>query len=267
MTLTFGSLFAGIGGFDLGFTRAGLTPAWQCEINPYCRAVLARHFPGGVRRHDDVRTFPPSDPDAWRCDVICGGFPCQDVSKAGTATRPAAGLDGPRSGLWGEFARVVRVLRPRYVVVENVPELCNRGLDRVLGDLAQFGFDAEWHGIPAAAFGAPHKRYRLLIVAYPAGLFREEVLRLQPHGDLPGHWRGGWADYAAALRRVDDGLPGRLGHRVGPCDDLATLGNAIVPQLAEWVGRQLLDAERSLAGPGPARRLAQAALWDSPSAN
>jgi DNA (cytosine-5)-methyltransferase 1 len=267
MTLTFGSLFAGIGGFDLGFARAGLTPAWQVEINPYCRSILAKRWPD-VRRHDDVRTFPPDgNPDPWRVDVIAGGFPCQDVSKAATATRPAQGLDGARSGLWSEFARVVCLLRPKYCILENVPELCNRGLDRVLGDLAQFGFDAEWHSIPAAAFGAPHKRYRLIVVAYPAGLFREEILRGAEIGNLSSHWGAGWKAHAEALRRVDDGLPGRLGYRVGPCDDLAALGNALVPQLAEWIGRCILDAERRLAGPGPARRLAQAMLWDSPSAN
>src|SRR5687767_562507 len=111
--MTFGSLFAGIGGFDLGFERAGMRCEWQVEIDPYCRRVLAKHWPD-VRRWDDVRTFPP-DGD-WGVDVICGGFPCQDISAAGKQ----AGIEGERSGLWGEYERIIRVLRPRIVVVENV---------------------------------------------------------------------------------------------------------------------------------------------------
>ena len=111
-----GSLFAGIGGFDLGFERAGMRVAWQVELDPYCRAVLARHFPDAARFEDvcevGARNLAP-------VDLICGGFPCQDLSPAGRG----AGIDGARSGLWAEFARIVRELRPRYVVVENVPAL------------------------------------------------------------------------------------------------------------------------------------------------
>ena len=99
-------------------------------------------------------------------DVLCGGFPCQDLSVAGRG----AGIDGARSGLWAEYARLIRELRPRYVVVENVPALLVRGLGRVLGDLAALGYDAEWDCLPASAFGAPHRRDRVWIVAYPDGL-------------------------------------------------------------------------------------------------
>src|SRR5690606_2479372 len=112
--MTFGSLFAGIGGFDLGFERAGLQCKWQVEIDPYCQKVLAKHWPG-VLRWDDVKTFA-RDCVAERVDVICGGFPCQDISNAGLK----AGIDGERSGLWSEYVRIIRVLRPKYVVVENV---------------------------------------------------------------------------------------------------------------------------------------------------
>src|SRR5690348_12331563 len=105
--LTFGSLFAGIGGFDLGFERAGMKCEFQVEIDPFCQKVLAKHWPN-VRRHDDVRTFPPTAADEWRVDVICGGFPCQDISYAGRG----AGLAGERSGLFFEVVRVVRALGP-----------------------------------------------------------------------------------------------------------------------------------------------------------
>ena len=159
--LTFGSLFAGIGGFDLGFERAGMECKWQVEIDPYCQKVLAKHWPH-VRRHDDVRTFPPTDADEWRVDVICGGFPCQDISYAGKG----AGLAGERSGLFYEAIRIIRTLGPAIVVLENVSALLTRGIGDVLGTLASIGFDAEWHCIPAASVGAPHIRDRVFILGY-----------------------------------------------------------------------------------------------------
>lgn len=130
--LTFGELFAGIGGFSLGLERAGMVCRWQVEIDPYARAVLAKHWPE-VPKHDDVRTFPPQGD--YAVDVICGGFPCQDISVAGKG----AGLAGARSGLWSEFARIIGHLRPSYVVVENVAALLARGMGTVLGDLSTLG--------------------------------------------------------------------------------------------------------------------------------
>ena len=159
--LTFGSLFAGIGGFDLGFQRAGMECKWQVEIDDYATRVLAKHWPD-VRRHRDICTFPPKPVDDWRVDVVCGGFPCQDISYAGKG----AGLDGERSGLFYEAMRAVRVLGPSFVVLENVAALLTRGIAEVLGTLASLGFDAEWHCVPAAAVGAPHIRDRVFIIAY-----------------------------------------------------------------------------------------------------
>jgi DNA (cytosine-5)-methyltransferase 1 len=159
--MRFGSLFAGIGGMDLGLERAGMQCAWQVEIDHYARRVLEKHWPS-VRRHDDVRTFPPAGD--WSCDLIAGGFPCQDISNAGRR----AGIDGERSGLWGEFARIICVLRPRFVLVENVAALLGRGMGRVVGDLAECGYDAEWDCLPAAAFGALHIRNRVFLLAYSA---------------------------------------------------------------------------------------------------
>lgn len=164
-----GSLFAGVGGFDLGLERAGMVVDWQVEIDPCCRAVLARHFPE-ARRHEDIRQVGAECLAA--VDLISGGFPCQDLSAAGKG----AGIDGARSGLWSEFARIVRELRPRYVLVENVPALLTgKGkrwdrapVGRVLGDLAEAGYDAEWACLSAREFGAPHLRKRVWIVAYPA---------------------------------------------------------------------------------------------------
>ena len=157
--LTIGSLFSGIGAFELGLMRAGLGPVlWQAESDEFCRRVLARHFPD-ARRYADVREV---DRSAAPVDVVCGGFPCQDLSFAGAG----AGLDGERSGLWRELVRVAREVGPRYLVVENVSALLVRGLGTILGELAESGFDAAWDCVPAAAVGAPHRRDRLFLVAW-----------------------------------------------------------------------------------------------------
>jgi hypothetical protein len=134
-------LFSGIGGFSLGLERAGMCTVGFCEIDPFCRDVLTKHWPA-VPIHDDVTTREFQEGEA---DVICGGFPCQDISVAGAG----AGLAGERSGLWRELLRAIRVVRPHYAIVENVAALLGRGMGTVLGDLAEIGHDAEWHCIPA----------------------------------------------------------------------------------------------------------------------
>ena len=174
-------LFSGIGGFSLGLERTGgFETVAFCEIEPFCRKVLAKHWPD-VRQYDDVRTLSADTlrGDGISVDVICGGFPCQDISVAGRN----AGIDGERSGLWVEYARLIGELRPKFVIVENVSALLGRGIDRVLGDLAALGFDAEWHCIPAGAVGAPHIRDRVWIVAYSDS---DDVGRQQVSGTIRG---------------------------------------------------------------------------------
>jgi DNA (cytosine-5)-methyltransferase 1 len=178
------SLFAGIGGFELGLERSGgFQTVAQCEIDPYCNKVLAKHWPE-VKRYGDIRelTADRLATDGIAVDAICGGFPCQDISNAGKQ----AGIEGERSGLWSEYARLIGELRPRVVFVENVAALLNRGLDRVLGDLAALGYDAVWDCIPASAVGAPHQRDRIWLVAYPErGAFDQQhqsaVFGRRPH--------------------------------------------------------------------------------------
>jgi DNA (cytosine-5)-methyltransferase 1 len=177
--IKFGSLFAGIGGFDLGFERAGMECAWQVEIDDYASKVLAKHWPK-VHRERDIRQCGKHNLEY--CDVICGGFPCQDISYAGRG----AGLDGERSGLFFEAIRVVRELQPRVVVLENVAALLTRGLDRVLGTMAEIGFDCEWHCIPANAVGAPHIRDRVFVIAYANGRRQQE--RREQDGSAKG-WK------------------------------------------------------------------------------
>ena len=273
---TFGSLFAGIGGMDLGLERAGWECKWQVEIDPFCRKVLTKHWPS-VPRHDDVRTFPPDFGD-WRVDLIAGGFPCQDVSLAGKG----AGLEGERSGLWFEYARILRDLRPTYVLVENVPGLLVRGIDRVLGSLASLGYDAEWACIPAAAVGAPHIRDRVFILAHAQLLQGVDGCQLDlqrgrsieaeqtrmgrrlgppdrqglPVGCCLGRdSREGLAAFERANRSeggqwardpadVPESGVGRVVARLSGGMDrrIRALGNAVVPQVAEFIGRRLMEA-------------------------
>ena len=156
--LTIGSLFSGIGGLEGGLERSGLgRVVWQCEIDPFCRKVLRKHWPDATI-YEDVRSVGHG---AARVDVLCGGFPCQDVSLAGLG----AGLAGARSGLWYEYLRIVEELAPSIVVIENVLGLRTRGLRDVLAGLAALGFDAEWTCVSAAELGAPHVRRRIFIVA------------------------------------------------------------------------------------------------------
>lgn len=188
--MTIGSLFSGIGGLELGLERAGLGPVrWQVEIDHWCRGVLAMHWPDAVR-YDDVRRVGAANLEP--VEVICGGFPCQDISQAGKG----AGLSGARSGLWREFHRIVGELRPRAVVVENVRALVARGLDRVVADLDGLGYRVEGRIIAARDVGAPHKRERLFVLAYARNDGREE--------------RGAWHDE----RRGD--APGEDAHRRDP---------------------------------------------------
>jgi len=155
--LTVGSLFSGIGGLDLGLEWLGFEVRWQVEIDPFCQKVLAHHWPD-VRRFDDVKTIDPTDLEA--VDVLVGGYPCQPFSYSGNRQ----GENDPRH-LWPDVVRILRAIRPRYALFENVPGHLSLGFDRVLCDLHESGFDAEWDHIPAAAVGAPHRRDRLFIIA------------------------------------------------------------------------------------------------------
>ncbi len=173
-------LFSGIGGFSLGLERAGFQTVAFCEIEEYPRAVLAKHWPG-VPIYNDVRTLSA---DTLRrdgvtdIDAICGGFPCQDLSYAGKR----AGIEGARSGLWSEYARLVGEIRPHVVIVENVPGLLSAGLGRVLADLSALGYDAVWDCVPASAVSAPHRRDRVWIIAHAAGGVRQRgALRDEGH--------------------------------------------------------------------------------------
>lgn len=238
---------------------------WHCEAEPFARRVLEHHWPG-IPCYEDVRELRGADVEP--VDILAGGFPCQDLSRAGTRT----GLDGARSGLWSEYARLVGELRPRYVCVENVPGILVRGLERVLGDLAALGYDAEWDCLSASAFGAPHVRDRFWLVAYPQSDGRrprgtrrpprcgeEPAQQAHPrqvpnadsgrHGTPPLALRAGrervehgrWWPDEPAVARVAHGLPDGVDRR-------RALGNALVPGIAEWIGRRIVAYELEREG-------------------
>jgi DNA (cytosine-5)-methyltransferase 1 len=255
-------LFSGIGGFSLGIERAGMRTVQFVEIDPFCQHVLKQHWPE-VPLHGDIRTFHAP---AGFADVICGGFPCQDLSFAGAG----AGLAGERSGLWSEYARIIGEVRPRFVIVENVAALLARGLGDVLRDLAALGYDAEWHCIPSSAVGAPHRRDRVWIVGYPhhegestSPLHAEASWLPKAMADTEGDGGDGLRQTGASRQgrttggrgrqhlgaqwrvepdvdRVADGVPARM-------DRLRALGNAVVPQIPEIIGRAIMAADEASA--------------------
>ena len=156
-----GSLFSGLGGFELGLERAipGLETIWQVEQEEFCQRVLQKHWPN-AEIYNDVKSVGKHN--LKPVDIICGGFPCQDISTAGKQ----GGIHGKKSGLWWEFQRIISELQPRVAIMENVPNLLTLGMPEVLGSLSEMGYDAKWGSIKAANVGATHRRERVFILAY-----------------------------------------------------------------------------------------------------
>lgn len=239
---------------ELGLERAGMKTVGQVEIDPFCQKVLARHWPG-VPRHDDVRTAAEwwLSEERPQVDIVCGGFPCQPFSNAGFML----GIADERWA-WPWMESVIRRVRPRYVLVENVSALVrdDRAFGSVLRDLHQLGFDAEWTTLRASDFGAPHPRERVYLVAYAAGEYGQSRGRVVKSrvgrsplatGGLPGlaaHQRGRAArEWLAREPRVDrlvDGVPAQV-------DRLRVIGNAVVPQVAEHIGGLIMAHEMAVA--------------------
>ena len=265
--MTFVELFAGIGGISLGLERAGHTCVGQVEIDSYCTQILNKHWPE-VPKHDDVRTFQGTEFGTF--DLLTGGYPCQPFSVAGNR----AGETDERH-LWPEMHRIIRNVRPRLVLLENVTGHLSLGFGRVLGDLAEIGYDTERRCISAAAVGAPHRRDRVFLVAYPEG----EHCNVSNHhsrvsaqsGKVPESRNGCGApnmanteqrrhkapqpaifrpEAANTLERFRAG-PGAQQWAVEPpvgrladgvphhVDQLRALGNAVVPAVAQYIGELL----------------------------
>jgi len=237
--LTVGSLFSGIGGLELGLERAGMEVCWQVENDPYCIKVLEKHWPH-VRRHTDIETFEGCD-----ADLICGGFPCQPVSVAGKQ-----GGDADDRWLWPQMRRVCSVVRPRWVLVENVPGLLSASAGRLFGgvvrDLATLRYAVEWDCISAANVGANHIRDRVFIIGRLANDEVREPRSVHGPGRRSGQGSSGGAcgesgghdhwESEPDVGRVAHGVPKRV-------DRLKCLGNAVVPQVAEFIGRMIVTAD------------------------
>ena len=264
MTLTVGSLFSGIGGLDLGLERAGMKVVWQSEIDPYACKVLKKHWPE-VPNHGDIKQID------WRTvepvDVICGGYPCQPFSTAGKRQ----GTDDPRH-LWPWVRTAISELRPRYAILENVRGHLSLGGLQVIGELAKIGYDAEWRVVSAAGVGAPHRRDRIIIVAYPTELHsngsnnnpqnsaRSETFSQFGNGSRaptmaypdssPQQHQQVWQVSKSNIERCSWWEPepnvGRVANGISNgLDRLRGLGNAVVPHVAEYIGRLIttsLDA-------------------------
>ncbi|WP_420013316.1 DNA cytosine methyltransferase [Tateyamaria sp.] len=251
-------LFSGIGGFSLGLERTGgFETVAFCEIEPFPRAVLKKHWPE-VPCYNDATTLTADilERDGISVDVITGGFPCQDLSAAGKR----GGIEAERSGLWSEIVRLIGELAPKFVIIENVADLLvgpseqpGGWFSKVLTDLAQCGYDAEWENIPVAALGGMHVRERVWLVAYPdqdgfQGLrpisqFYPEAGPRLPKQKLQVHQKNYhglcgsvWDANAGRVFGVVDGISSRP-HRLAAC------GNAVIPQIPELIGHAILCAE------------------------
>jgi len=256
-----GSLFAGIGGFDLGLERAGMEIRWQVENNLWCQRVLAKHWPN-VTRYGDIKQVD------WHTiepvDLVCGGFPCQPFSLAGKRK----GFDDDRY-LWPEVVRCLDAVRPTWFLGENVPGIIKVALDQVCADLEALGYTVQAFNIPACAVDAAHQRKRIWIVAHAArelpygtgtrggwglestdsGETVSDAQRERSQGQRPEHElcslsrqiqisRDSWWEPEPSVGRVAHGVPSRV-------DRLRGLGNAVVPQVVEVLGRMMIEVEHA----------------------
>lgn len=246
-------LFAGIGGITLGFQNAGIESVAMCEIEEFPRKVLAKHWPN-IPVFKDIRNLKVidgklvGDIDASvsinEIDVISGGFPCQDLS-VGQSMKERSGLKGQRSGLWYEMERIIKQVRPRWVVIENSPELVKNGLEEILETLSEIGYMGEWHVLQASDVGLHHRRRRLFIIAHryqealqgsdQESLLWEPVLQGEL-GRVPPRWTGRWDLPDTRNLRTVNGVPNCV-------DRIKAIGNAVCPKLAEEIGKAIVRRE------------------------
>lgn len=232
-------LFSGIGGFSYAAEKlvGGYETVAFCESDRFCQKILNKHWPQ-VPVHDDVRTFDANRYDG--IDVITAGFPCQDIS---VGKQNAEGIDGKRSGLWSEVSRIAGRVRPRWVFLENVPALLDRGMHRVIGDLAAIGYDAQWQVIPATAIGTIHRRSRLWVVAHDPSFGIQGLPEIQISGKQRFSWLKDVRRFEDIPERSDlyESKLCRSSH--GISKRLHAIGNSIVPGIAAIILSAIKKAE------------------------
>ena len=250
--MTVGSLFSGVGGIEIGFEREGFKTLWFIENDLYCQAVLRKRFPeakiyGDIKEVDFGAIQKP--------DVLTGGFPCQDISNAGKR----AGIEGSRSSLWKYYCEAIRILRPKYALIENVSALAIRGLNVVLEDIAEIGYDAFWTNISASAIGAPHQRERLFVIAYSYSerfkeqwgkeSVKEKDSRVKfdcevSHSESIGCWKQGFLSRDADdFFKTESGICGMVDGVPNRVDQIKCLGNAVVPACAQVFAKAIKEFE------------------------
>lgn len=239
--MTHGSLFSGIGGFELGARWCGIETLWSCEIRRFQQKILQQTFPD-TKIYENIKEL--SKPQY--VDIISGGFPCQDISIAGKGI----GITGSRSGLWGEMYRIIRQVKPRYVLIENSPMLLVRGFERVLCDLSKIGYHAEWQCLSNSDFGFDHSRERVYVIAY-SNQVKRQAGRIQKRNEIkaifiPPSEQYGRFPFSERIYEmpdceyigVNDGIRDWT-HRVG------AIGNAVNPCLTKYLFRciQIFDSK------------------------
>lgn len=245
---THASLFTGIGGFDLAAERNGFKNIFQVEINDYCQQVLNKNFPNTVK-YKDIKEFSGEEYNG-KITVLSGGFPCQDIS---VANPNGGGLEGERSGLWYEFYRIIKTIHPKFVIVENSPNLRNKGLTILLKQLAEIGYNAEWEMLQANFFNGHHKRRRLYLVAYTDSErlhertffyeFYRQILCEKEANDRFNNLlfqtkQERFEHIARDIRTIND-VPNRL-DKVGQ-QRLHALGNAVIPGITEIIFKTIKE--------------------------
>lgn len=236
-----GSLFSGIGGFDLAASWLGWDNVFHCEILEYNQKILKQHWPKAECFTDITKASFTKY--ANTIDVLTGGFPCQDISTSGRG----AGIEGEKSGLWNEYKRAIKETNCNYIVAENSPNLINKGIEKILLDLSEMGYNAEWGCLRASSFGAYHERERCYVVAYSNSYGFQGILQRLGQGSsllpkpsdkiilssLPKSFEQ-LGDYKRI--RETDGVPNQS-HRIKAC------GNAVVPQVIVQIFKAINDAE------------------------
>ncbi len=252
--MTHGSLFSGIGGFELGAQWAGIPTIWNCEIMEFQRKILKKRF-NETEQNSDITTMGRPG----YVDIVSGGFPCQDISVAGKRK----GIKGERSGLWGEMYRIIREVRPKYIIAENSPALTYRGFEQILCDLSKIGYDAEWQCLYGYQFGARHKRERIYVIAYS----NKDILgrMVSIFKSISGfqnknQWSEIWNSFELDTKRMvfkqhkwgNNGqvitseplLCGKSNDIPYQLDRLESLGNSVMPIIAHYLFECIKDFEK-----------------------